>query len=137
MFDVKRAADDRLDITVNGRMDGEEAAHMIDALFRQSVGIENGRMLIDVEDFHAPTLGAFREEFQHLPDLYRFSRQFSQAAVLADEDWVRALSRVESKMLPGLVIKSFRKDQRYQAETWLAQPRSNEQVAMRFPRDGQ
>jgi hypothetical protein len=131
MFDVKRAADDRLDISVNGKMDTDEAARMIDALFRQSVGIENGRMLIDVEDFDLPTLGAFKVELSHLPDLFRFARQFRHAAVLADEGWIRSMSNIESKLIPGLVIKAFRKDQRYHAETWLAQLRKNEQVAIR------
>jgi hypothetical protein len=32
---------------------------------------------------------------------------------------LRGLGNVESKLMPGLVIKSFRKDQRYHAETWL------------------
>ena len=36
---------------------------------------------------------------------------------------------IEGKLIPGLEIKAFRKDQRYQAETWLAQPRRDEQIA--------
>lgn len=123
MHKVNRSGNDRLDITVRGKLDAAEAAQMIESLLTLSEGIEDGRMLIDVEDFEAPTLGAFKVEFSRLPELFRFSRQFNHAAVLADEAWVRALSSVEGKMIPGLEIKSFRKDQRYQAETWLAQPK--------------
>ena len=129
MHEVNRSGSDRLDISVRGKMDAAEAAVMVDSLLTQSEGIENGRMLIDVEDFALPALGAFKVEFSHLPELLRFSRQFSHAAVLADEDWIRALSSIEGKLIPGLEIKAFRKDQRYQAETWLAQPRRDEQIA--------
>jgi hypothetical protein len=119
MFTVKRAGTDRLDVSVSGKLDELAAAQMISALLTQAEGITNGRMLIDVDDFQLPALGAFRVELSFFPELLRFSRQFTHAAVLADEAWVRGLSSLESKLIPGLVIKSFRKDQRYQAESWL------------------
>jgi hypothetical protein len=119
MFTVKRASDNRLDVSVSGKLDDVDAVQMIGALLTQAEGIVNGRMLIDVDDFQLPTLGAFRVELSFFPELLHFSRQFTHAAVLADETWVRALSSMESKLIPGLVIKSFRKDQRYQAESWL------------------
>jgi hypothetical protein len=119
MYQVKRVGDDRLDIIMSGKLDAEETTQILDTLIEQSKGIENGRMLIDVEDFHLPTLGAFRVEFSRLPELFRFTRQFSRAAVLSAEAWVNALSTAEGKLIPGLVIKSFRRDQRYQAESWL------------------
>lgn len=128
MHRVNRSGTDRLDITVGGKMDAQEAAHMIDSLLTLSEGIENGRMLIDVDDFEMPGFGAFRVEFSKLPDLFRFTRQFTHAAVLADEEWIRVLSSLESKLIPGLAIRTFRKDQRYHAETWLAQTRRDEQV---------
>jgi hypothetical protein len=117
---VNRVGTDRLDITVSGKLDAAEAEQMIEALLRLAEGIENGRMLIDVDDFDVPALGAFKVEFSRLPELLHFSRQFTHAAVLAHEAWVRGLSAVEGKLIPGLQIKSFRKDQRYQAESWLA-----------------
>lgn len=119
MFTVTRTANDRLDISVSGKLDELAAVQLIGALLTQSEGISNGRMLIDVEDFHLPALGAFRVELSFIPELLRLTRQFTHAAVLADEVWVRGLSSLESKLIPGLVIKAFRKDQRYQAETWL------------------
>ncbi len=127
MHEVNRAGNDRPDISVRGKMDAQEAARMIESLLASSEGIENGRMLIDVEDFDLPSFGDFRVEFPRLPDPLRLTRQFTRAAVLADEDWIRALSSVESKLIPGLEIKAFRKDQRYHAETWLAQSRREEQ----------
>ena len=129
MHQVNRSGTDRLDITVRGKMDAAEAATMVESLLTLSEGIDDGRMLIDVEDFAPPTFGAFMVQFSRLPELLRFARQFSHAAVLADEDWIRALSSIEGKLIPGLAIRSFRKDQRYHAETWLAQPRRDEQLA--------
>ncbi|MEY4642020.1 MAG: hypothetical protein RLZZ227_2014 [Pseudomonadota bacterium] len=119
MFDVIRVADDRLNLTIGGKLDSDEAAQLIAALFRHSTGIRQGRMLIDIDGFDLPTFGGLKVELARLPDLWHLSRQFAHAALLADETWLRGLGNVESKLMPGLVIKSFRKDQRYHAETWL------------------
>jgi hypothetical protein len=119
MHNVNRVGDDRLDIIMSGKLDAVETTQILDTLIEQAKGIENGRMLIDVEDFQLPTLGAFKIEFSRLPELFRFTGQFSRAAVLSGEAWVNALSTVEGKLIPGLAIRSFRRDQRYQAESWL------------------
>jgi hypothetical protein len=49
-----------------------------------------------------------------------FIRKFDSAAVLADETWVRKISEWEGYMLPWLTIKSFHRDQKAEAEVWLA-----------------
>ena len=119
MYKIDRESDDRLDIIISGKLDADAMTGMIDELVAQSTGIESGRMLIDIEDFQMPTLDAIRIEMSRLPEVLRFSRQFSRAAVLSGETWVNVISTVEGKLIPGLAIKSFRRDQRYQAESWL------------------
>lgn len=119
MYKIDRENDDRLDIIISGKLDADAMTGMIDELVAQSTGIESGRMLIDIEDFQMPTLDAIRIEMSRLPEVLRFSRQFSRAAVLSGETWVNIISTLEGKLIPGLAIKSFRRDQRYQAESWL------------------
>ena len=119
MYKIDRESGDRLDIIISGKLDADAMTGMIDKLVAEAKGIENGRMLIDIEDFQMPTLGAARIEMFRLPEVLRFSRQFSRAAVLSGETWVNAISTLEGKLIPGLAIKSFRRDQRYQAESWL------------------
>src|SRR5687767_3432177 len=91
MHKVTRVNDDRLDVIVSGKLDGKEAAQMIDAMIEQARGIENGRMLIDIDDFKMPTLDALKTELARLPEAIRFTRQFSRVAVLSDETWVNFL----------------------------------------------
>jgi hypothetical protein len=119
MNQVKRTGSDRLDLIVSGKLDAAEATQLIDALIEQAQGIENGRMLVDIDEFQMPTLGALRIELSRLPEAIRFTRQFSRVAVLSGEAWVNAVSTIEGKLIPGLAIKSSRRDQRYQAESWL------------------
>jgi hypothetical protein len=119
MNEVNLTGDDRLDVIMGGKMDPDEATQLIDALIEQAKGIEDGRMLIDVDEFQVPTPGAFRIELSRLPEIIRLTRQSSRVAVLSGEAWVSVLSTVEGKLIPGLAIRSFRRDQRYQAESWL------------------
>jgi len=119
MNTVSRTGDDRLDVIVSEKLDADGATQLIDAMIKHAEGIENGRMFIDIEEFEMPTLGALKIELSRLPEAIRFTRQFSRVAVLSGETWVNAISSLESKLIPGLVIKSFRRDQRYQAESWL------------------
>jgi hypothetical protein len=104
---------------MSGKLDVDDMMPMLDTLFQQAKGIENGRMLIDIENFELPSLGALRIELSRLPELFRFTGQFFRMAVLSNEGWVNALSSVEGKLIPGLVVRTFRRDQRYQAESWL------------------
>ncbi|HWK53293.1 MAG TPA: STAS/SEC14 domain-containing protein [Hyphomicrobiales bacterium] len=119
MYSVERVAHDRVDVVVNGRLETEDMRQLIDTLEVRAADVEDGRMLIDVEDFHLPSLGAMKVEFANMPELMRLMRRFSHVAVLSDEGWVNAVSSLEGKLIPGLEINTFPRHQRYQAETWL------------------
>lgn len=119
MFHVERKGDDRLDITFGGKLDSEAMRAALDELIAQSEGIEHGRMLYRVEDFHLPTLGAIGIEMARLPGLFRFIGRFDRAAVIAGQDWIRRASELEGWLIPGLTIKAFGPDEGEKAEAWL------------------
>lgn len=119
MYTVERVGENRVDVVMHGKLEEEDMRMLLDTLRAQAADVENGRMLIDVEEFHLPSFGAVKVELAHLPELMRLMRRFPYVAVLSDESWVNAISSLESKLIPNLVIKPFPRHQRYQAETWL------------------
>ena len=119
MFKVTPVGTSRLDIELSGKLDSDEMKAALDDLVDKSSGIEHGRMLYDVIDFHLPSLGAIAIEFARLPSMLGLMNHFDRAAVLADESWVRAISEIEGLLYPGLEIKAFTREQKEDAEAWL------------------
>lgn len=119
MFNVERVAPDRLDITLSGRLEADSMKIALDDLLRQADGIENGKMLYEVIDFHIPSLGALTIELSRLPELFGLVKRFRRAALLADETWMQKTAELKGFLIPGLEIQPFERSQRDQAEAWL------------------
>ena len=119
MFTIEPNGPNRLDIALSGKLDADAMKAALDDLVRKSEGIQNGRMLYDVIDFHLPSLEAIKIEFSRLPEMMRLIKKFERAAVLTDKTWLKKASELEGLFYPGLEIKAFDRDQRAEAEAWL------------------
>ncbi|MFC6635464.1 STAS/SEC14 domain-containing protein [Microbulbifer taiwanensis] len=119
MFKVERAGENRLDITISGKLDSEEMKQALDALVTKSDGIEKGKMLFDIIEYKLPSIGAIGIELSRLPSMLGFIRKFSKAAVLTDEDWIGKTSEMEAALIPGLEIRAFSRSRKADAKAWL------------------
>ena len=104
---------------MSGKLDSEGMAKALDELVEKSEGIENGKMLYDVIEYKLPTIDAIILEFKRLPKMFDFIKRFRRAAVLSDKIWLKTISELEGKLMPGLEIKAFDREQRAAAELWL------------------
>ena len=120
MFRVTQNGENRLDIEMSGKLDAEGMKVALGELVSKSAGIQNGRMLYDVVDFHLPSLAAMGIEFSRLLPMLGLMKKFDRAAVLTDKAWLKKVSELEGVLYPGLEIKGFGRDQRAAAEAWLA-----------------
>jgi hypothetical protein len=119
VFKIERVREDRLDIEMSGKLDTEGMARALDDLVEKTEGIENGKMLYDVVDYHLPTFGAIKLEFSRLPGMLGLIKRFRRAAVLTDKKWLSAIAELEGLLMPGLQIKAFPREDRGAAEAWL------------------
>jgi hypothetical protein len=120
MFKVIQKGTNRLDLEMSGKLDAQEVKIALDELVSKSEKIENGKMLYDVIDFRFPSLGAIAIEFALLPTVFGLLKKFDRTAVLTDKAWLQKLSELEGILYPGLQIKAFNRNQRIEAEEWLA-----------------
>ena len=120
MFKVEQNGLNRLDIQLSGKLDTEEMKIALDELVSKSENIENGKMLYEIIDFHLPSLGAIVIEFSRLPSMFGLMKKFDRAAVLTDKTWLKKVSEFEGSLFPGLEIEAFERDQKAEAEAWLA-----------------
>ena len=119
MFKVERVSKERLDIQMSGKLDSAGMSEALDELVEKSEGIESGKMLFDVIDYHLPSFGAMTIELYRMPRMLGWIRKFRRAAVLSDKSWLKKISEWEGKLIPGLVIKGFERDDRASADAWL------------------
>ena len=119
MFKVERSSDDRLDIRMSGKLDNEAMLKALDELVEKSEGINNGKMLYEVVDYHLPSLAAIGIELSRIPEMSGFIKKFSRAAVLSDKAWLKTISELEGKLMPGLEIRAFSREQKSEAVKWL------------------
>ncbi|MDD2390958.1 MAG: STAS/SEC14 domain-containing protein [Desulfobacterales bacterium] len=121
MFKITKKGTHRLDIELSGKLNSEEMQIALDELVDKSRGIENGKMLYDVIDFHLPSLSAIAIEFSRLPMMFGLIKKFDRAAVLSDKNWIKKISEFEGMIVPGLEIKAFNRYQKEVAEVWLSE----------------
>ena len=119
MIKIERVSENRLDIEMSGKLDSEGMVKALDELVEKSEGIENGKMLYDVIEYKLPTIDAIILEFKRLPKMFDFIKRFRRAAVLSDKTWLKTISELEGKLMPGLEIKAFDREERAAAELWL------------------
>ncbi len=120
MFKVIPNGINRLDIELSGKLNTEEMKIALDELVIKSKGIENGKILYDVIDFHIPSLGAIAVELSRFPAMFGLMKKFDRAAILTDKTWLKKISEFEGSLIPGLEIKAFNRDQKEEAEAWLS-----------------
>ena len=120
MLTVKPNGPNRIDLELDGQLDSDDMAIALDALLKAAEGIENGTMLYRIHDFQLPTLAAIGVELSRLPALFGLIGKFKRCAVLADENWLKAIGELEGGLIPGLEIKGFDLNNEVIAEAWLA-----------------
>ena len=121
MFRIERISADRVNIEMSGKLDDESMRRALDDIVAKTGDIEHGAMLYDVIDYHLPTVGAIRIEFARLPSMLGLMKKFDRAAVLTDKRWLKTVSELEGLFFPHLEIKGFRREDRDEAEAWLAE----------------
>lgn len=122
MLKVTKVAANRVDIDLSGELDAAAMEAGLQTLIGETNGVEHGRMLYTISDFHMPTLGALSVELQLLPKLFGLISKFDRCAVVAEEGWLRMTAELEGALFPGLEIRGFTPAEREQAEAWLSAP---------------
>jgi len=121
MLRITKPAPNRVEIELDGKLDADGMTAGLDELIAQSEGVEHGVMVYRIGDFRLPTLGAIGIEMSRLPSLLGLIGRFDRCAVLADQEWIRAVGELEGKLIPGLEIRGFEPGQEAEAETWLTE----------------
>lgn len=76
-------------------------------------------ILADVRGSPSVALSAVVEELKHLPLIIRLIRAIDRVAIVADAEWVRTASRIESALIPGVHYEVYERKDEAHARAWL------------------
>ena len=113
MITITRTAPDRLDIVARGTLDERAVESAADELDRYLV--EGAALLIDLRELGDVTARGLARDVVEGVRLARCRR----IALVAEERWLRAASRVDGAVLPGVEVRAFEPHRMEAARDWL------------------
>ena len=119
MLEFLKSPNDVIAIKIAGKLDAAEFDALVERIEGAIEGRDKTHMYMEVEGFSGFDLEAFAHYLPRgLAMLGKLDR-FGRIAVVADQRWVRAWTRIESALLPGISYEIFMPEERDVALAWV------------------
>ena len=119
MFLVTRIDDRRLDVRVQGALDGDDIMHLVQAMFDLTADMTHVKVLYRLDDFSLPAPIAVLGDLARQPQLLALFDRIDRCAFVADKPWQRLIDRLHPVLLPNLELKCFAHADTEAAKRWL------------------
>ena len=119
MLDMIDSADDVIALKVSDRISGSELDAIMDRLDGAMACHDKVHVFVEtqaIDSIEIAGLGAYMK--RALPLFGKLDR-FGRVAVVADQGWIRAATKIESALLPHISYRVFEPDARDEALAWV------------------
>ena len=119
MLDFIDSADDVIAVRVADRISGDELDTIMDRLDGAMARYDKVHVFVEtrsIDGIEIAGLGAYMA--RAMPLLGKLGR-FGRVAVVADQAWIRAVTRIESAVLPHISYRVFEPEERDAAFAWV------------------
>ena len=119
MLDFIDSADDVIAVRVADRISGDELTTIMDRLDGAMARHDKVHVFVEtrsIDGIEIAGLGAYMA--RAMPLLGKLDR-FGRVAVVADQAWIRAVTRIESAVLPHISYRVFEPEERDAAFAWV------------------
>lgn len=119
-MDILDTADDVLAVSLSDRITGDELDQIMDRLDAIMAHHDKVHVFVQthsIDGIELKGLGAYMA--RAMPLLGKLNR-FGRVAVVADQAWIRAASRLESAVLPFISYRVFEPQDRDAALAWVS-----------------
>jgi len=119
MLDFIDSADDVIAVRVADRISGDELDTIMDRLDGAMARYDKVHVFVEtrsIDGIEIAGLGAYMA--RAMPLLGKLGR-FGRVAVVADQAWIRAVTRIESAILPHISYRVFEPEDRDAALAWV------------------
>jgi hypothetical protein len=119
MLDQIDSVDDVLAIKVSHKVTGQDLDTIMDRLDAIMTGHDKVHIFVETHAIDGIELTSLPSYMARaLPLLGKLDR-FGRVAVVADQGWIRAGTRLESAMLPNIKYRVYMPDERQEALAWV------------------
>ena len=119
MIDIERISPKAHRMAVYGEITSEDTARFVAFAADQNAAGEGGNILIDMVSMAGFSWSAVAAELAHIPTLMQWLYRLDRIALVADEDWIRSMARLESALLPGVEYAVYDADEAEAARAWV------------------
>ena len=109
-------------VKISGKITLDDLKAIMDRLDEAMAGSEKVHVFAETESIEGMELSAMPEHMRRAFPLFGKLNRFGRVAVVADQAWVRAGTRLESAMLPNISYRTYMPDEREEALGWVCGP---------------
>ena len=119
MFEFIDGGGDVVAVTVSDRLTGSDLAAMMDRIEQAMAAHEVIHVFVETRSLDAIEVSGLGSHIARALPMLGKLRHFGRVAVVSDQAWVRAGTRIESALLPFVSYRVFMPAQRAEALAWV------------------
>lgn len=119
MIEVITTAGDVIAICVSGKIAGHDLDAIMDRLDAALAEHEKVHVFVETRGIEGIELSGLPAYMRRAMPLFGKLDRFGRVAVVADQAWIRAGTRLESALLPSISYRVYMPDERDEALDWV------------------
>ena len=119
MLELIQTNDDVLAVIVSERITGDDLSVTMKRLNQAMAGHDQVHVFVETRSLDGIEIAGLASYVSDALPMFGKLRRFGRVAVVADQAWVRAATKLESALLPGITYRVFDPDERDEALAWV------------------
>lgn len=116
------SADDVLALEISGKITGTDLDPIMDRLDRAMANHDKVHVFVETKAIGGLELSSLPSYLTRALPLFGKLHKFGRVAVVADQAWIRAGTRLESAILPNISYRVYMPEERAEALAWVKGP---------------
>jgi hypothetical protein len=123
MIEMLESPDDVIAVRISHKITDDALDTILNRLDRIMAEHEKVHVFVETHAINGIELSSLATYWRRALPLFGKLHHFGRVAVVADQAWIRAGTRIESIMLPFISYRTFTPNQRQEAFAWVAGPK--------------
>lgn len=119
MHEILASPSDVIAVKISKKITLDDLTAIMDRLDEAMSKHEKVHVFTETEAIEGIELSALPEHMRRAFPLFGQLNRFGRVAVVADQAWMRAGTRLESAMLPNISYRTYMPDERAEALAWV------------------
>ncbi|QIK96277.1 STAS/SEC14 domain-containing protein [Sphingomonas sp. HDW15A] len=122
MHEIIQSPSDVVAVKISGKITLDDLKAIMDRLDEVMAEHEKVHVFAETQGIEGVELSALPEHMRRAFPLFSQLNRFGRVAVVADQAWIRAGTRLESAMLPNISYRTYMPEEREEALGWVCGP---------------